>query len=215
MTSLSSPQPHPFDLDLELPTPKPTLDAFDDGTGFVPSFGDVDDAALRAVPREVRDTIYAEAKAAASQEVEERLQQIEGRQQELLGSLLGELRAEWEVLFTDLTRTTLDLALLVAERILRRELDLDPSVVERVVHNALWKIPQARRLHVRVNPDDADRLQSDPELLKDLRIDEVVADRRVQRGGCLIEVEGQTLDGTIDGQLEQVRAAMDKALEEA
>jgi flagellar assembly protein FliH len=115
------------------------------------------------------------------------------------------------------TPQLLKLAVQIAEKIIRREVETDPAVVQRMVSEALQRAVGRRHLQVRVNPDDLETLQAvAPELhaaLDGVQEFEIVpdrrsGDRRMERGGCVVETEGGIIDARIEAQLEEVQTRL-------
>jgi flagellar biosynthesis/type III secretory pathway protein FliH len=107
------------------------------------------------------------------------------------------------------------LAVRIAERILRRQLSLEP---ERVVDIARGALEDARSRHemvLRVHPDDVSAIERDkPGLLARLSVSAHVlvrADDAIERGGCIVETDV----GTVDARLATQLAALRKVLEES
>ena len=69
------------------------------------------------------------------------------------------------------------------------------------IETALFKIDGTKSLCVSVNPLQAEWLETQDDVKKKLGITEVVSDRRIEAGGCLIKTENQEWDVTVNGQL--------------
>jgi len=102
------------------------------------------------------------------------------------------------------------LAIAVASRIVQREIALDDGVVLRTVRAALRAAADLSTARIRLHPLDRDFLVgfSLPELERDGRRCELVADESVQRGGCIIECASGSVDAQISTQLAEVEAAL-------
>lgn len=158
-----------------------------------------------------RDQELAQARA----RVDELQQRLDSGRDEQLASLAAQLQEHAREQVGELAKGALRLALEAAERILRREIAGDPQTIERALSDLLWRLAEARDLRVRANPEDAAWLSQRPERLAELRVAEVVADRRIARGGCLVEAQERSWDASIDGQIEQLRAVIQRAVDEA
>ena len=104
------------------------------------------------------------------------------------------------------------LAVRIAERILGRELELDPAAVVDITAEALGGVGAAQQVTIRCHPDDVAALERGrPRLLErcaraqavQLRVDE-----RVGRGGCIVETELATIDARLTTQLEAIERAL-------
>lgn len=144
----------------------------------------------------------AHAEALADQE------RTRQRWQQELGEGLQQAHAE---AVTTLARRTAEVAGLMARKIVRREVAADPTVLIRTLETVLYKVDAGCELSVTVHPEDARWLADDPALRERLRIGEVKEDRRLERGGCLVQAEGNEWDATIGRQL----AVLSETLEEA
>ncbi len=164
-----------------------------------------------ALERELADALAA--RQAAQDAARQQRQQDEV--QALLAGLGDALAREQVQTQAALAREAVRLAVVMAERILRRELASDTGAVVRAVEMLLRKVSAAASLRVTVNPEDASYLRAQPEQLARLRVVEVREDRRVERGGCLVEADRRQWDATVSGQLETLAAAINACLEEA
>ena len=98
----------------------------------------------------------------------------------------------------------------VARKILDREIQLDRSIVIKLVEKALARVNGQVILRVRVNPDDYDLVKRhwDDALGGETSIG-IVADKRVKPGGCVVDTEGGAVDTQIDTQLNEIRRAFE------
>ncbi len=111
-----------------------------------------------------------------------------------------------------LARQTGALAVALAERIVRRCVEVDQEVLVRALEVVLNKLEAGSTLTVKVNAADAEYLANNPELLAKLRISQVVTDRRVERGGCLAVTSLEEWDATVAGQMECLAEIVQEAL---
>lgn len=145
----------------------------------------------------------------------------------------AELRAEWAVR-QDALRQELDgiaadigaaraklwrsqesemvaLALDIAKQVIKTEVS-QPAVVQAVLANALRRITDKDNVRVRVSVSDAPRVKEAREDLMEivdgLRFIEIVEDRRVGDGGCVIETNAGTIDAKIETQIAEVARAL-------
>jgi flagellar assembly protein FliH len=99
-------------------------------------------------------------------------------------------------------RRAVELALTIAEKIVTQAVEADPELVSSVVAGALRRAIHSGPLVLEVNPADVDLVKSSLDeiarTLGGLPKLELVGERRVSRGGCVI----RTADGEIDARLE-------------
>jgi len=104
-----------------------------------------------------------------------------------------------------------DIALRVAEKILRRQLEVDADSVVPIVEVAVKTLRDSpiNHLEVIVNPDDFGAVEAVCERLKarDPRWQTLVltADEGMARGGCRVHSEFGEIDASVETQLEAIR----------
>ncbi len=103
------------------------------------------------------------------------------------------------------------LALDIAKQVIKTEVS-QPAVVHAVLANALRRITDKDNVRVRVSVSDAPRVKEAREDLMEivdgLRFIEIVEDRRVGDGGCVIETNAGTIDAKIETQIAEVARAL-------
>ncbi len=113
-------------------------------------------------------------------------------------------------------RDAIDLALALAEQIVAGAIAVEPERVVDVVRGALRRITDRQTLTIVVNPDDAEVVAEHMQSLRDelggLDDSTLLSDRRVARGGALVQTVEGTLDAQIATQLERVRALVAEEL---
>ncbi len=145
--------------------------------------------------------------------------EYEKREKELILSHAAELEnvrqafdtalQEWTTRITEAQarhlKTTAEAAarmtLTLAEKMVRSKVAEDSSVLMRALETALFKLEGARDTTVSLNPEEAEWLQSRPEVLEKMGIANIVADRRIDKGGCMVRTERKEWDATLKGQL--------------
>ena len=105
----------------------------------------------------------------------------------------------------------------IVERIIRKEISVDPSLVCRVLKDALARVMKAERIEVKINPRDS---ESVGEALKEWKLGEkstpsvrIVEDRGVARGGCRVESDVGGVDAMLQTQLGQFQKFVDETYE--
>jgi flagellar assembly protein FliH len=111
--------------------------------------------------------------------------------------------------FVDAERRLVDLAILVARRVIAREVSLDPAVVVGLVREGMAALGERDRVVVRVGTffrDARDELQRQLSTSK-LRCD-VVVDLSLGRAGCVVETDLGRVDESIDARLANLLEAL-------
>nr|MEE4266815.1 FliH/SctL family protein [Candidatus Krumholzibacteria bacterium] len=104
------------------------------------------------------------------------------------------------------------LALQLAEKVVRAQVAVDPGVLTRALEITHYKLLDSTNLTVIVNPEDESWVAGNTGLRESLRISTVQADRRVERGGCIIKTQTEEWDATITGQFETLAELVEEAI---
>lgn len=163
--------------------------------------------------RQERALVFDLAEQDVARAYEEREQALRAELEQTHAAELERMRAEtqeWaagfgvrhEEALRDMAAACARLAVTLAEKVIRARVEQDPQVLVRGVETALFAMGAGDALSVTVHPDDAAWLQERDDLRERLHIGEIVADRRIERGGCRIACEGREWDASVDGQLE-------------
>ena len=123
-----------------------------------------------------------------------------------LGEALTRLEAAFAERETASERRAVELGLAIAEKILAASLDIQPELVLSVVGGTLRAISARDGLAIDVNPEDFDLVRD----AIDERI-EVVPERRVGRGGCVVRTSEGELDARVGEQLARVEETLREA----
>lgn len=104
------------------------------------------------------------------------------------------------------------LAVRIAERILDRELTVNPDAIADIVAAALRQAGAPRDIVLRVHPDDLKALERGrPRLVERAQRAQALqfrSDPSVGRGGCIVESELGTVDARLNVQLEAIERAL-------
>lgn len=175
-------------------------------------------------PGKPRDLLTREEREALQRQVEEEVtaahrQQLEEARIELrqentawLTHLGAEIQSASDRKLQDIARNTGQLALALAERVLRRAIRVDPDILFRALEVLLRKVEADAGLELRVNPADAELLEASEDLKRQLHLDRIIPDRRIERGGCLVRAGRQMWDATLRGQIEALTEVVDEIM---
>ena len=135
------------------------------------------------------------------------------------GALEGAARAVHEDALEATARLeahAVDLALLLAEKILGAAVKVDPALVLEAVRGALRGLLERERVTVLVHPDDLELVRG---AMGDLAgalggIEHCVveAERRVTRGGAVVRTPEGDVDARVDTKLQRAREVVEAAL---
>jgi flagellar biosynthesis/type III secretory pathway protein FliH len=115
-----------------------------------------------------------------------------------------------------LERHAVDLALMLAEKVLAGAIAVEPERVVESVRGALRGLVERERITVLVHPDDLELVR---EAMDGLRATlggiehcEVQAERRVSRGGCVVRTPDGDVDARVETKLQRAREVVEQAL---
>lgn len=169
----------------------------------------IEDAAVRS------ESIAAEARAKAHDEgFAAGREQADREMNEMLvtmRSLVETARAQRRVLVEQAEPEIVRLALAIAERVLHQQVALDRGVVVEMAKTAIARLIDRETVTIRVNPADLERMREhrdDLIAIGDVRNMRVVEDKRVDRGGVVVETDAGTIDARIGTQLEEARKVL-------
>gem|GEM_PF-1135869 len=115
-------------------------------------------------------------------------------------------------LLRELEPEIIELTLDIVSKIIGESIRSNPALVINVVAQALRQVAVSDSLRIRLNPRDAELLQSHwAEALENNPGDfqwEIVADPRISSGGCVVETPSGKVDAQIETQMVQIRSAL-------
>jgi flagellar assembly protein FliH len=142
----------------------------------------------------------------------------------LVGPLIAKLEAdvnafdaETAAFFESLEPEILKLCCETVEKVIRHEIHTDPKVVMRVIRHCLHRVKESHEVRIRVNPSELESVRATRgellSLAEGVKTINIVDDRRVSPGGCIIETATGDFDATIETQLEKVEQTFTEIFE--
>lgn len=128
-----------------------------------------------------------------------------------LGEIVQGARADTAQMLRNAERDVIDLVLLITERVVYRELSLNPALVVESVRQAMEVAETGIVVRVRVNPEDLAFVEAtwqDIAAEHRLQAVELAADGLVQRGGCVVETRTGAIDAQVDTKIAEVERAL-------
>ncbi len=130
----------------------------------------------------------------------------------LLDQLIKNFYSEIESLGRKIESLVLSLAVEIAKKIVKREIDKNDDFVVNQVKEAIKRVVGIEKIKLRVNPEDEKLIRElKPELLQiadSTREIVVEPDPSIERGGCIIESELGNVDARISTQFSQIENEM-------
>ena len=200
----------------------------DDGPRFRRESGFTDGQTLMAqLTQSEREQVFELVEMDVAADYEEREQQLIAKQEQQLAEALADCERRlqtWQEDFASRLETHVErelktasaaaarLAVQLAGKIVRATVPTDPEILTRNIETTLFKIKGNAAVDVTVNPVDAAWLESQPEIVARLGLNNIVADRRVDPGSCLIRSGCQEWDATLTGQLESLSELVEEMI---
>jgi flagellar assembly protein FliH len=127
--------------------------------------------------------------------------------------VLSEVAAARKTLWENQEAEMLALVLDIARQVIKTEVQQNPELILHVLRNALRRVTAKENIRIRVSVSDSARVRGahDGDLIATaggIKSVEIIDDRRVGQGGCVIETTAGTIDAQIDSQLSEVARAL-------
>ncbi len=206
----------PFE-ELKLPEPQPERPSIDLEALQRKANQILREAYLQAqqIRQQAREEGYAEGLQQARQEMEQAFQLQIRRLQEEVKAFLNQLQQHFEAYLQSTEPQVLALVLEIARKIVRDEIRQHPEHVLNVVKDTLRRVKGFGTVRVRVHPSDLERVRqfrtSLLTVLEGAEGIEIVEDRRVEAGSCVVETEHGTYDARLSTQFEEIEQLLQRA----
>lgn len=158
---------------------------------------------------------YIDGEQHARQQANEALQHTVDTLRAQVEQVAQSVQAQYQAYLQQAEAQMLELALEVARKVVREELKLQPEHALAIVRDVLRRVQGFVQIRVRVNPLDLELIRQNRAALLHI-VDgvegiEIVEDRRVDPGGCMIETEQGIYDARIKTQLGELERVMREA----
>jgi flagellar assembly protein FliH len=166
------------------------------------------EAVREASQREGQRDGYERAKQEVLDELSvswyERVEALQSDIQVLIDAIASERKMLWE-------QTELEINIFViemAKKVVKVEITQNPDVIAEMIRHSLRRVADKDNIRIRVCPEELAAIRADRKdlllVLDGARQLEIVDDRRISRGGCVIETSAGTVDARIETQFEQI-----------
>ena len=110
-----------------------------------------------------------------------------------------------------------ELALDIAEKLVAEHVKLNPKTVTNIAKKALLLAVEREHIVIRVNAEDLEVMKAAKEdlmcAMDGIQKIELIADRRIKRGGCVLETNAGNIDAGIESQLNEVKQSLRGAID--
>ena len=128
------------------------------------------------------------------------------------------LRAQGERLAEQARSDALELAFMIARKILEREIHTDPVALLSLIRSAITRAGEANQITIRLSASDADALRLAGHDLASQAFSlakvSIVADPNLSAGDCIVETNLGTVDGRLSTRLAEMRETVETAIEQ-
>jgi flagellar assembly protein FliH len=128
------------------------------------------------------------------------------------------LRSQGERLAEQARSDALELAFMIARKIMEREIHSDPVALLSLIRSAITRAGEANQITLRLNASDADALRIAGHDLTTTTFSlakvSVVADPNLSPGDCIVETNLGTVDGRLSTRLAEMRETVESAIEQ-
>jgi flagellar biosynthesis/type III secretory pathway protein FliH len=165
---------------------------------------------------EVIAAARAEGFAAGYREGLQQIRETHRRSTRRLVRLARHALVDADQLNRSVEREVVELSVAVAEKVIEREIQIEPDTILAIVRAALKEMQRAPISHVRVHPEDQTLLTDHwDEVLPAALAGRVqlVADEEIERGGCVVEMRHGQADAQPRTKLAQISEVFEALLE--
>ncbi len=157
---------------------------------------------------------YDEGKSAALQEIQKTFKDNLQKSMDAIQEALDQRSKIIKTAEPDI----LKLAVKIAMQVIHSEITLNRDVIMNVVADAINKITDREQVIIKVNQTDLDRVKDHKEDIEDM-LDgaknlSIVAEKRVEPGGCIIETKVGLVDARVSTKVEAIESAFMKVYTE-
>jgi flagellar biosynthesis/type III secretory pathway protein FliH len=160
----------------------------------------------------IREEALERGRAEGLEEVRKKTEEQFKGSSLMLSAFIEQMKGQESDLMRLLTPRLANLAADLAQKIIHREIEKDSSIVASQAEEAIGKILEREKLIIRVNPADVDLMKKHKTVLLGMfdGIDkiEVVGDKKIERGGCIVETNLIRVDAQPGSQLEAARKTL-------
>jgi flagellar assembly protein FliH len=160
-----------------------------------------------------RQTARAQIEAELRAQWDVEREKFRAEAEALIEEIVRQRQALWESQEAEMVAFSLD----IARQVVKTELTQNAEIVTNTLHNALRRITDKENVRIRLSVADAPRIREMRDdlltLIDGIKNLEIVEDRRVGDGGCVIETGAGTIDAKIETQLAEVERALEHAVE--
>lgn len=148
---------------------------------------------------------YVDGTQMAEQAVRQQAQMDSATYRADIAAFIAHIEAERQRAWLEMEPQVVSLVFDLAKHVIKQEVEVSRDISLAVVRNALRRVADAGTLRIRVNSEDLQTVRGNREelltLVDNIRNVEIIEDRRVGAGGCIVETEGGNIDARLENQI--------------
>lgn len=134
-------------------------------------------------------------------------------------AVVAQVEAERKRLWAEAETQIIGFALEMAQKVVKEDAQINREIAVSVIRNALRRVVDRESIRIRVNAQDLENIRAGRDdlllFIDGIRHLEIVEDRRVGPGGCVVETNEGTIDARIETQFREIEKAMQAVEDEA
>jgi flagellar assembly protein FliH len=129
-----------------------------------------------------------------------------------IADFIAHIEAERVRAWSEMEPRIIEMVFALSAQVIKQEIEVNREIALSVVRNALRRVTDSTSLRIRVHADDLETVRTNRADLLTL-VDganhvEIIEDRRVGAGGCILETSAGSIDARIETQLETLSDAL-------
>jgi flagellar assembly protein FliH len=160
----------------------------------------------------VREQAMIEAHATVAATVAAKVSAETDAMRQTLAESLAQVSNLSEEITARMESDVVELALMIAKKVITREVTIDQEIVLNVTKASLAKLHARSIAAVHLNPDDLAYVQEHRDKLNFHGSLELVEDRAITSGGCMVRTDNGDIDGRLESQFDEISYALTGAL---
>ena len=165
-----------------------------------------------AEAKRAADALVADARAKAQSVAQNAAREAAEAEQAKVAALYAALRVREERSAESQLDRSVELARVLAERLLGESLQIDAQTVAKLARQALAEAQGARTVRIEAHPDDIVTLKQHTTMLNIGQVASITPDATLERGSLRLHTDLGTIDAQLRPQLERLAAALRDAL---
>lgn len=165
-----------------------------------------------------REQGYAAGAAAARTDLDAQFERLRIEYRAEFAQLIARLAEETRDQWLNAEPHILALVMDIARKVVSDAHGINPILVVEVVKNALRRVVDGENVRVRVNAADLEALRAARAdiltVIDTVRNVEIIEDRRISQGGCVVETSSGTIDAKLETQFRTIEESLYDVREE-